>query len=88
MTRKWALLLAVATGANACTDRRLELTPSLFDIAKRQCEASDAYILASDPKSIGFRGFDPRHAQQAKCLVEQLKHTDARMIGFISEAPR
>jgi hypothetical protein len=59
----------------------------VFEAAQAACQAPDAYILKSDPKTIGFRGFSPNHVGQAKCLMGRLKGTDAKMIGFISEPP-
>jgi hypothetical protein len=79
--------MMITVAMNGCAAHRSTFTPSAFEAAKTACGASDAYILKSDPKAIGFRGFSPAHAGQAKCLIERLKGTDARMIGFISEPP-
>jgi hypothetical protein len=82
-----ALILAIMLAANGCTERRSAFTSNVFEAAKKACGVSDAYILTSDSKAIGFRGASPDHAGQARCLVEQLKNTDAKMVGFISEPP-
>jgi len=70
---------------NGCTAPRSAFTPTAFQTAKAACGAADAYILESNPKAVGFRGFSPAHAEQAKCLSERLKGTDIRGIAFIGE---
>jgi hypothetical protein len=72
---------------NGCTASRSAFTLSSFETAKAACGAADAYISKTNPKAIGFRGHAASHAEQAKCLVERLKETDTRVIGFISEPP-
>lgn len=83
--RPYAIIAMAAL--SACSDHRTEFTASIFENAKRACNASDAYVMKSDPKAIGFRGFSPDYAAQAECLMRRLKGTDARRIGFISELP-
>jgi hypothetical protein len=83
-----SIVFAVMSVTSACAEKRQAFTPIVFEAAKGFCRAHSAYILSSDPKAIGFRGVSPDYARQAKCLMERLQGTDARMIGFISDPPR
>ena len=85
LTKRFVLTMTVAMGG--CASHQSAFTPAVFEAVKVACGASDAYISKSNPKAIGFRGFSPAHAKQAKCLIERLKGTDVRMVGFISEPP-
>ncbi len=80
-------VLTMTMAMDGCASHQSTFTPTVFEAAKLACGASDAYISKTNPKAIGFRGFSPAHAEQAKCLIERLKGTDARMVGFISEPP-
>lgn len=88
MISRLAILLSVVVTVSACADHRQTFTPDMFNVAKARCAATEAFISKSDPKTIILRGTSPDNAAKARCLMEQLKGTDARMIGFISEPPR
>jgi hypothetical protein len=85
---------AALFGVFACSagPSKKPLTEQAFNIAKQKCGATSAYIFeSSGGRAVAFRGvasdFKARKAE-AKCLNVELKGTDIRFIGFISEPPR
>ena len=80
------LALPVAMALGSCADRKPPLSPRLFEAAKKQCGATDAYIMKEYPKTIAFHGTSEDHAKQAKCLKERLDKVDVEQIIFVSSA--
>jgi hypothetical protein len=85
------MLCSCALGACSTTQASEPLSDERFEAAKQACGATDAYISeAKGQRGVGFRGvatdFAARQAQ-ALCLKDQLRGTDVRFLGFLSEAP-
>jgi hypothetical protein len=76
----FALPFALAVGG---CDHRIPFSPDLFEKAKRQCGAQDAYILPDHPKAIAFHGTSADHAKHANCLKDKLRETDMEQIILI-----
>jgi|GEM_PF-1439214 hypothetical protein len=77
----FALPFALAVGG---CDHRIPFSPDLFEKAKRQCGAQDAYILPDHPKAITFHGASADHEKQAKCLKDKLRETDMEQVILVS----
>lgn len=80
------LALPVAMALGGCADRKPPLSPRLFEAAKEQCGATDAYIMEDYPKTIAFHGTSADHAKQAKCLKERLDKVDVEQIVILGSA--
>ncbi len=84
-----ALLYSFALGACSTTQASEPLSNERFEAAKQACGATDAYILeGTGPRGVSFRGvatdFGARQ-EQPVCLKNQLRGTDVRFVGFLSE---
>ena len=79
-SNRWVLAMSLAIAAAACTDQKAPFSPQVFEVAKAQCQAKDAYIMADHPKTISFKGTLHDHLDQAKCLKERLRETDVQQI--------
>ena len=86
------IIAAVVAVAGCSTARPREpLTSQRLEAAKQACGAVDAYVFdAQGQPAVTFSGvatdFNARQTQ-AQCLKEQLKGTDVRFVGFLSEPP-
>ena len=69
-----------------------QLTPEVFEAAKRACVAPEAYIQVVDgEQSIGFPGVAPdfkARKSQIDCLGQHLKGSGVRFIVTLTEPPR
>lgn len=76
------LFLPPALAVGGC-DRKLPFSPAVFEKAKAQCGAKDAYIMPDHPKAIAFHGSSDDHGAQAQCLKDKLQDTDMEQIVLI-----
>lgn len=90
---KLALAASCYLALSACptTQARRPFTDDILAAAKQRCGAPDAYVVETKGElGASFRGvatdFGARHAQ-ALCLKEQLRDTEVRFIGFLSQPP-
>jgi len=59
-----------------CADRKPAFSREQFNLAKSECNATDAYIIEAVPNTIGFHGSSHDHTRQAQCLREKLAKFD------------
>ncbi|MEN3748740.1 hypothetical protein TPR58_16310 [Sphingomonas sp. HF-S3] len=63
-----------------CQERKPSFSADAFEVAKRECGAKDAYIIADTSNTIGFRGTADEHVEQAKCIKQKLAGTDVQTV--------
>ena len=80
MTGYITLALPLTIIVSGCTERKPPFSYEQFLVAKSQCRAIDAYIIATAPNTIGFHGGSDNQVSQAKCLKKKLARTDVETV--------
>lgn len=80
MNRCLLSVLPLTLIIGACTDQKPPFSRDQFVLAKKNCGATDAYIVEAVPNTIGFHGTSDDHIGQAKCLKAKLAGTNVETV--------
>lgn len=85
MSRCIVVTLLLTLIAGGCADRKPPFSREQFLAARSRCRATDAYVIASTPNTIGFHGTSDEHVSQAKCLKKELGGTNVETVVLGSQ---